>query len=70
MINCIICGEKTEHPSHDYCSRCFTSAIEELEERYKKRETSGIGEDQVEVSVERRKRNGSEKIKRDVWSAV
>ena len=49
MIKCVICGEKTEHPSHDYCKRCFTSAIEELEKKYSKREASQTREDHEEA---------------------
>ncbi len=49
MINCIICGGKTDHPSHDYCQKCFSSTIEELEKRYSKREASQTREDHREA---------------------
>ncbi len=49
MINCIICGEKTEHPSHDYCQNCFTSMIQELDEKYSKREASQTHQDHEEA---------------------
>ena len=34
MLHCVICKERTEDPTHDYCDRCFNSSIEELDRKY------------------------------------
>ena len=38
MKRCIICNNPVEHPLHDFCDRCFHSRIDELQERYGKKE--------------------------------
>ena len=38
MKTCIICGEATKHPSYDFCEKCFSSSIEELDWKYGKKE--------------------------------
>ena len=50
MGSCIICGNPVEHPSHDFCKRCFNSKIGELQERYVKKEgPSSTREDEREA---------------------
>jgi len=46
---CIICGDETKHPSYDFCEKCFSSTIEEIEERYSKERASETREDHQET---------------------
>jgi len=48
-MDCIICGDPVEHPSQDFCDRCWRSSIDELEERYLKKEAPETREDHQEA---------------------
>lgn len=43
---CILCGEPTEFDFHNFCDRCFNLSIEEIEERFLKKTTLDVREDQ------------------------
>lgn len=49
MKNCILCHEPTEHPSFDFCKKCFAMTIEEIEQRYLNKRASETRQDHREA---------------------
>lgn len=43
---CILCDEPTEFDFHNFCDRCLNLSIEEIEERFLKKTTLDVREDQ------------------------
>ena len=52
MKNCILFGLETNHPSFDFCEKCFSMTIEEIEEKYLKKGASATRQDQHEAHIQ------------------